>query len=38
MAAVAIEESVEVSLALGVRRRMEEFVAAVGAAAMNHPA
>jgi SRSO17 transposase len=38
MVVVAIEESVGVSLAPGVRERMEEFVAAVGAAAMNHPA
>jgi SRSO17 transposase len=38
MAAVVVEESVGVGLAGVVRERMEEFVAAVGAAAMNHPA
>ena len=37
MAAVAMEEAVGVSLASAVRERMEEFVAAVVGAAMNHP-
>ena len=37
MAAVAMGEAVAVSLALAVRERMEEFVAAVVGAAMNHP-
>jgi SRSO17 transposase len=38
MGAVAIEESVGVSLAPVVRERLEEFVAGVAVAAMNHPA
>jgi SRSO17 transposase len=38
MGVVAIEESVGMLSALLVRERLEEFVAAVAAAAMNHPA